>query len=168
MVHAIDLGRVHGHAPVFPVRISRFIPGGCVLVAGRYVPVGADDFHVFEHFVAGGARRVPAAFAVLALVAGDVLLKGVERPVRCRVRDVHEEGLIGACGDEVNGVVGDGVGEVEVGGILSDRGAVEGAGASAKVAAVGPEAKEAVEAVLHFGGDVGAVRSFAAVPLARH
>ena len=130
--------------------------------------MGADDFQVFERFVAGGARCVPAAFAVLALVAGDVFLKGVERPVRCRVRDVHEKGLVGACGDEVNGVVGDGVGEVEVGGICGDRFAVEGAGAPAEVAAVSTEAKEAVKAVLHLGRDVGAVGPFAAVPLARH
>ena len=77
----------------------------------------------FQLLVAVGAESVPAV-AVLALVAGDVLFVGVQRPVRGGVGYVQEErlfvavvrtrGAVGGCVlvEHLDGVVGDGIREV--------------------------------------------------------
>src|SRR5205823_1783390 len=115
----------------------------------------------------------------LPAVLGDLLVRGVQRPVGGGVGDVEEERLAGrllvVVGHEADGVVGDGVGVVVALGLVFgvvgrvDAGVVAGEGVGAEVVAgPGEGAVVAVEAALERPVVFGAVRAgvFGDVPLA--
>ena len=71
-------------------------------------PPGIDEAAGFQLLVASGPERIPS-LPVAALVPGDVLLEGMQRPVRSGIGQVEEEGhpVAGRLGHHVEGMVGD-------------------------------------------------------------
>ena len=91
------------------------------------------------------------ACAVLALVAGDVFIECVKRPVRCGIGDVHEEGVFASRSffDHINGFVANRVSKVEVLEVAREKRVLLGERIGKEVApAAAQDAVVAVEAAL--------------------
>ena len=116
LVHAIDHGGIDRHAGGFPIAMRDCLPGARVPVPRADVPAVPQHAPGLQLFVTGSANGVPA-LAVDAVIAGDILFVRMQRPVRRRVRQVEEEGLVGfhALVDHLERVLGDRVSVVVAG-----------------------------------------------------
>ena len=123
LVHAVDLGGIDGHAQRLPVRIAALVKGPRLGVARTDRPAAVDEPGIALGFVPGRPDGVPAATVDVG-ITGDVLLPGMQRPMRCRERDVAEERRPGVerSFDPRDRVLADGVGVVEVRGRGTDEG----------------------------------------------
>lgn len=171
LVHAVDLGRIDGHAevPFLLVGLGKRVPGGDVGIAGGDAGGAIKEAHGELAFMALAAEDVPTLH-VFSAVLFDVFGQGVEGPVGRGIGEVEEIGigLGGGFADHADGVIGEGVGHVKVGVIGGVGFGVKGhfaAAAQFEVAGgAGDEAEVAVEAAV--GGPVGA--GLADVPFAGH
>ena len=89
-VETLDLRRVHFHAALLPLFVRHRLPSGNCFVARRDSPLFVNRSGLNHSLVTRFAQLVPALF-VVALVLLDILLAGVQRPVRRSVGEVHEE-----------------------------------------------------------------------------
>ena len=115
LVHLVYLCRVSLHAPGLPGFVGSVFPSRYFGIAGAEL---GSRFHDAELVLAPEAilaQLVPAGVEA-ALILVDVALRGVERPVRGGVRNVEEEGFVlrRRTAEEADGLVGDGVGVVEI------------------------------------------------------
>ncbi len=169
-VHDFDLSGVDFHAPLLPLLVLRLPPRRHPGIAGRERPTVFDEPHADHPCVALPAERVPAR-GVAALIAGNVFLRRVQRPVRRGESHVEEERILPAAVavDVADGVIGDGVGVVEVRRIRLDQLVVAGESDGVPVAA-GPVdgAEVVVEAALAGPVVFVALADRGHMPLAAH
>ena len=116
-IELFDLSGVDLHPPGLPRGMFDLVPGLHPRVPGGQRPRRIDQPHGLHPPVPFRPEFVPS-LVVAPLPPGDVLLASVQRPVRCGVRDVEQEGTIlvdgGVPADVVDGLLVDPIGVVEV------------------------------------------------------
>ena len=180
LVHAVDHGGVGLHAEILPLGVDVFvlIPGFGFLVALWNRPLRFHQPHGDLFLEAVFAQDIPA-FGEAAFVLGDVFRFGVEGVMRGGVGQVVEKraAAFGVTADGINGVIGEGVGGVEIVGELGDAFVVVAEGPDfptfelgvglvgiEEIAAAVPEAVRLLESSVVWEGS----RFAAVVPLPTH
>ena len=113
-IHGRYLGGVDFHPPLLPGRMLDVVPGRHLGVTWRKLQRRGNDAQRFHPLEALLPQPVPA-HCVTAPIGGDVVVRGVQRPMGGGIGDVQQERLIGSSlFNHSNGFGADGVRKVIV------------------------------------------------------
>ena len=76
-----------------PVEFRFVFPRVNLIIPRTDIPMRLEKAGRAHFFVAGGSRRVPAV-PVNSIIGGDIFGRCIRRPVRGRVREIKEKGIV--------------------------------------------------------------------------